>query len=97
MRPFSRVILDALRREVQRVSDSFLQVNDDGIAFLLADAFSEIRFDGQLMGAVSQSHERAAEWMAVDGALTSRKRFDVYSQQSREAADAQAKFPAPQQ
>ena len=55
---------DALRRE----SDSFLQVNDDGIAFLLADAFSEIRFDGQLMGAVSQSHERAAEWMAVDGA-----------------------------
>jgi hypothetical protein len=51
---------DALRRK----SDSFLQVNDDGIAFLLADAFSEIRFDGQLMGAVSQSHERAAEWMA---------------------------------
>ena len=49
-------------------SDSFLQVNDDSIAFLLADSFSEIRFHGQLMSAVSQSHERAAEWMAVDGA-----------------------------
>jgi hypothetical protein len=25
--------------------------------YLLASAFAEIRFDGQLMGAVSQSHE----------------------------------------
>lgn len=49
-------------------SDSFLQVNDDGIAFLLADSFSNIRFDWQLVSAVSQGHERAAEWMAVDGA-----------------------------
>ena len=49
-------------------ADSFLQVNDDGIAFLLADAFSEIRFDGQLMGTVSQSHERAAEGMAINSA-----------------------------
>jgi hypothetical protein len=36
-------------------SDSFMQVNEDGIAFLFADAFSKIRFDGQLVGAVSES------------------------------------------
>jgi hypothetical protein len=29
-----------------RISDSFLQANDDCIAFLLADAFLQIRFDG---------------------------------------------------
>jgi hypothetical protein len=43
-------------------------VNDDSIAFPLVDTFLQIRFDGQLMRAVPQSHERAAEWMAVDGA-----------------------------
>jgi hypothetical protein len=32
-----------------------MQVNEDGIAFLFADAFSKIRFDGQLVGAVSES------------------------------------------
>src|SRR5262245_31665916 len=45
---------------------SFVQVNSNGIAFFLADLFPNIRFYGQFVSAVSQSHERAAEWMAVD-------------------------------
>src|SRR3989442_1300920 len=39
-----------------------------GVARLLRDGGAHVGLDGQLVGAVAEGHERAAERMAVDGA-----------------------------
>jgi hypothetical protein len=52
-------------------SESFLQVNEYGLAFFLADFLSNVRLYGQLVSAVSQSHERTLERMTVDRAADS--------------------------
>jgi hypothetical protein len=44
-------------RELRRVLRVVPAVNDDAGVFLLADSFSKIRFDWQIMSAISQSHE----------------------------------------
>ena len=48
--------------------ESFLQMNEYRVASFLADFLSNIRFYGQFVSAVSQSHERTTERMTVDRA-----------------------------
>jgi hypothetical protein len=47
-------------------SEALAEVNDNELSGPLADFLLEIGFDRQLVIAVSESHEGAAEWMAVD-------------------------------
>ena len=57
-------LLPAARRADQ--FEPFLQVHGDLVAGLLADRLAQLRGDGQLVGAVAQRHEGAAERPAVD-------------------------------
>src|SRR6266536_4260143 len=44
-----------------------LEANIHRVACFLPDRFADVRFDGQLVGAVAHRHERTAKWVAVDG------------------------------
>src|SRR5438132_6591101 len=48
------------------VVEPLVQVDGHGLSRLLRDRVADVGFDGQLVGAVTHGHERAAEGMTVD-------------------------------
>src|SRR5205814_71930 len=48
--------------------DALVEVDADGVASLLSDRGAHAGGDGELVGAVAEGHERAAERVAVDAA-----------------------------
>ena len=69
------VLVDRSGRAVRPVAvgsrlgpaDPFQQADGHGVAHLLADGLADVRLDRELVGAVAEGHERAAERVAVDG------------------------------
>jgi hypothetical protein len=57
-------------RRDRRLADPFGEVDRHRIALALVQDVTEIGLDRQLVGAVTEGHERAAEWVAVDGPTT---------------------------
>src|SRR5262245_52425075 len=43
------------------------EVDRDPVTFALPDHFPKFSFDRQFVGAVSEGHERASKWLAIDG------------------------------
>lgn len=52
--------------EEQLARQALLQDDGDGVAYTFADGFAHVGVYWQLVGAVAQSHERAAKGMAID-------------------------------
>ena len=57
-RPFAAGGLSALQ--------ALLQVNDYGVAPVLADYLADIGPHGQLMSAIAHRHEGTSEWVTID-------------------------------